>query len=119
MWGSIRGDGGSVERGVGKCVEVWDELMGAVGEVSDSVWGECGGCGKVCWGVGEVRGNVERLVGVWENIWGNMKRCVGVWKEVRGGVGEVLGKVWKSVLGCGGGEGRGVGKCWRRCKKVC
>ena len=40
--------------------------------------------------------------------------CWGV-EEVRGdGVsGEVLGEVWESVLGCGGGKWRwwGMGKC--------
>ena len=54
-----------------------------------------------------------------------MKKCVGVWGEVRG---EVWGcekvcwgvvEVWGSVLGCGEGEGRGVGKCEGRCRKVC
>ena len=60
-------------------------------------------CEKVCWGVEEVRGDVERGVGKCEKV------C---W-----GVGKVLGKVWKSVLGCGGGERRDVGKCWGRCKK--
>ena len=27
-------------------------------KVCESVWGECGGCGKVCWDVGEVGRNV-------------------------------------------------------------
>ena len=31
----------------GGCEEVW-------GNVWESVWGECGGCRKVCWGVGEL-----------------------------------------------------------------
>ena len=65
-----------------------------------------------------------------------------MWGEVWGR-GEVLGKVWESVLECGGSRGDvdvgkcvgvrgrcgevcwdrgrcgGVGKCWERCQKVC
>ena len=53
--------------------------------------GRCGErCREVCWGVGEVKGDVG-FVGV---------------------------EVWGSVLGCGGGKGR-CGKCWGRCGKVC
>ena len=34
--------------------------------------GKCGeNCGKVCWGVGEMKGDVERGVG----------KCAGVWKR--------------------------------------
>ena len=39
-----------------------------VGECS--LWGECGGCGKACWGKEEVRGNVERGVG---KCWGRFR----------------------------------------------
>ena len=46
-------------------------------------------------------------------MWGEVRWSVG---EVRrdGGCGEVLGEVWESVLGCGGGKWRwwGMGKCW-------
>ena len=56
------------------------------------------GCGevlgksvKVCWGVRQVR----------REVWGKSEeRC-----------GEVLGKMWGSVLGCGGGQER-CGQCW-------
>ena len=47
----------------------WD--VEGYGEMWESVLGECGGDGKVCWGVGEVRGDV------------------GVWGEVRGDVDGV------------------------------
>ena len=44
-----------------------------------SVWGECGGCGKVRWGVGAgIRKDVERGVD-----------CGGVEKR-EGGVGECM-----------------------------
>ena len=43
------------------------------------------GCGKVCWYVWEVGGDV-------------------------GGCGEVLGEVREGVLGCGGGKGK-CGEC--------
>ena len=63
---------------MGKCVGVRGEIRRNVGcvkkcglELWESVWGECGGCGKVCWGVGE------------------MKKDVGGWREVRGDVGCV------------------------------
>ena len=53
------------------------------------VWRRAGGgekgCGKVCWSVGKVKGDVGKV------------RVVG-----GGGMcGEVLREVWKSVLGCG------------------
>ena len=41
----------------GECEEVWE-----------SVWGECGGGGKVYWGVGEVKGEV----------WGKVREDGGV-----------------------------------------
>ena len=57
MWESVLGYGGGEEkgmRGVGEgkkrcegCEKVW-------GNVWKSVWGECGECKKVCWGVGEL-----------------------------------------------------------------
>ena len=82
--GEVRGDVGVRKIGgicgrlygvrVGKCVGVWGrggERYGGVGKVRrdgeceevwgnvwESVWGKCGGSGKVCWGVGEVRGEV-------------------------------------------------------------
>ena len=45
-----------------------------------------GRCGKVLWGVGKGEGSVEKCVGVWEVL--------------------AVGKVWVSVLGCGGDMGR-------------
>ena len=75
LWGKVRGDGGE---------EVWE-----------SVWGECGGCGKMCWG-GEGRCGGEKKRGdLWENVWGEG------W-EVCWGVGEVRGEVW----GCREGKKR-------------
>ena len=60
--GEGRGMGGvRKERGYGRCEEVW-------GDVWKSVWGECG---KVCWGVGRVRGEV------W-GVWGKVRKDVGV-----------------------------------------
>ena len=54
MWGKVRGDGGE---------EVWV-----------SVWGECGGCGEMCWGgeggsLGEDRGDVKKR--------GDVGECMG------------------------------------------
>ena len=77
--------------------------------------GKCGeSCGKVCWGVGEVKGYVERgmrkCVG---EVWRNVGKCVGVWGEVR--EDERCGGLWKSVLGCGGNFGGGIGKCEEVC----
>ena len=63
VWGDEGRDVGGVGEGEGRCSwceEVW-------GKAWKSVWGECGGCGKVCCGVGEVR----RDVGVWRSV-GNM-----------------------------------------------
>ena len=48
-WGMGRGVGGGVERGVG----------------------ECGRCGKVCWGVESVAGGMRKCEG-------GMEKCVGV-----------------------------------------
>ena len=79
----------------------------------EKCWGRCE---KVCWGVGEVRGNVGGSVGDVKKCW---KTCgKGKCGERCGWCGEVMGKVWESVLGCGGGRG-GMGKCWERCEKVC
>ena len=43
--------------------------------------------------------------------------------RVEGGVEKCWGKVWKSVLGCGGrercGGKRRCGEVWGRCEKVC
>ena len=54
----------------------------------ESAWGECGGCGKVCWRVGKVR-DVGRGMG---------------------GVGEGKGRC-ESVKKCGGRCGRVYGVC--------
>ena len=75
MWKSVRG-------GVGKC------------------WGTCG---KVCWGVGKVKGDMGRNVRVWKSVGkvrgdvGNVEKCVEVKGEVRGGVGKCWGSVEKCV----------------------
>ena len=58
------------------------------------LWGRCG---KVCWGVGKIKGNEEKSVGGVGKVWQSVLD-VG---EVRG---EVWG-VWESV--------------WERCGKVC
>ena len=64
MWGSVGigvlGSGGSHGRrgrvhGV-SVVGMWEEVW-------ESVWGECGGCGEVCYGVG---GGEER------ELWGSV-----------------------------------------------
>ena len=41
----------------GGCEEVWRNVW-------ESVWSEFGGCGKVCWGVGEI----GKDVGVHDNL---------------------------------------------------
>ena len=64
------------------------------GNVWESVWGECGGCGEVCWGVGKV---------MWGEAWG-----VGEGKGRCGWSEEVWGRCGRV---CGGGEGR----CGERC----
>ena len=69
------------------------------------LWESVLGCGKVCWGMGEV----------WESV----LVCVGG-KGRCGGCGEVLGKVREGVLGCGGDVRGSVGnveRCWERCGK--
>ena len=46
-----------------------------VGEVRGDV-GKCWGrCGKVCWGVGEISGDG----GVWGSVGGGAEKCVGVY----------------------------------------
>ena len=49
--------------GVEECLGVWESVLGCGGKCKEmlrEVWGNvlgCGGrCGKVCWGVGKVRG---------------------------------------------------------------
>ena len=56
----------------------------------ESVWGELKS-GKVCWGVGEVRRDVEKGVGEGRG------KCGGVKK-----FGEVWEGVWGECGGCGG-----------------
>ena len=63
-------------------------------------------CEKVCWSVGEVR-DVGGSVGNVEKCW---DRCEKGRCGERCGDVEVLGKVWESVLECGGGRGHVV-KC--------
>ena len=48
-------------------------------------------------------------------VWGREKKVWGCGKML------AVGKVWESVLGCGGGMGNvgDVGKCWERCEKMC
>ena len=56
--------------------------------------GKCGGrCEKVCWGVRKSEGKCgDRFREV----------CWGVGGDVREDVGKCMGKVWGSMLGCGG-----------------
>ena len=87
-----------------------------------------GKCGKVCWGVGKVRGSVRRCVekGVGKNVgvWGELRedkeRGLGEWGSMWGikkrwrRCGEVLGEVWERVeeisSECGGCE-EALGRC--------
>ena len=46
-----------------ECEEVW-------GDEWESVWGESGKCGEVCWGVGEVKAEVW---GVWRKLRGDVR----------------------------------------------
>ena len=105
---------------VGKCVG--GKIRGEWRKMQKSVWGECGGCGKVCWEVGEARKGVrsaeEVRIEVWVEMWrsvrgggrrcgkcgGDLEKCVGVWG--RGDVGRGIWGVWESA---GGGERRGMG----------
>ena len=129
--------------GVGKCWGRCEKVCWGEGEVKGDVGKGVGGvrtcwgrCGKVCWGVGKCWEGVRKCVGMWErweemreSVGEGVKKCFGVWGKVRGGVGmcvgmsggvgiwKVLGKVWKSVVGCGKdvevwrSVGRGVRKC--------
>ena len=67
---------------------MWGKVRRNVGEVWESVWGECG---KVCWGVGEVR----------REVW-------GMWRKVRGDGGE---EVWGRCGRAYGVSVEGVEKC--------
>ena len=123
MWGEVRGDvgrgvrllGGSVLGcgGVGR--EKWGKCVGVWGEM----WGEgVERCGKVCWGVREVSGDVQKLV---ERCWGETSfwdECgvEGMLKCGGGRWGRGMGDVGKCV-GVGGGEGRYEGRC-RGCGEV-
>ena len=51
--------------------------------------GECGGREEVCWGVGEVRGDVRKG----RSVGAGVGKCVGVWGEVRADVERGMG-VW-------------------------
>ena len=55
----------------------------------------------MCWGVGEVKGDVGKSGGGEGRVVGGVGKCVGVWGSI---------EMWKSVLGCGGD----VEKCWGR-----
>ena len=105
--------------------KVWQEtggrVWGSVEERCGKVVLECGRggerCGKVlgqmCLGVGEVRGDVGEVWGMWKSVGRGLER-------VDVGCLEVLGKVWESVLECGVGRGD-VEKCvgmWGRCGEV-
>ena len=74
---------GSVERG--GCKKVLGDVRERVGEGM----GKCGErYGKVCWGV---EGDVGKCRGRCKKV------CWGVRRDVESG-----GRVWRSVLGCGG-----------------
>ena len=78
--------------------------------------GEVWGCGEVCWGVGEMKGDVGGgmgVLGVFKKIKRRVGKCVEVWEKVRGDAGGGVGKcvgVWGR---CGVFEnaGRGVRTC--------
>ena len=62
--------------------EVWESVFGGM----KKFWGKCG---KVCCGVGKVRGKCrEKCRGCGEECWGigkcveGMGKCVGMWREV-------------------------------------
>ena len=61
-----------------------------MGEVWESVLGECAERGKVCCGVGEVR----------KEVWGKVTRDVGGVKKCGGMSGRVFGVTVEGVLGC-------------------
>ena len=90
VWESVLGCVGGEERcgNVGITVlavgKEWESALGCGGG-----WWRCRGCGKcyerckkVCWGVGEMLGEVWGV----EKCWGRR--------------GKVLGEVWESLLGC-------------------
>ena len=85
--------------------DVWEVCGGRSREVL-GVWGSvlgCGRCGKVCWGVGKVRGDVRRGVGKGKGRCG--KVCWGVGKvrgDVRRGVRKGKGRCGKVLMGCVG-----------------
>ena len=105
--------GGSKEE-CGVCEEVW-------GNVWESVWGESGGCGEVCWGVGKVRveawgvGDDKGRCRGGERVYGvSVGKGVRVWADVERGVGKCRGRQGESVEKCIGvwGEVKGdVGQC--------
>ena len=94
MWGSVLNVGGGEDK-LGKSMGVWEKVRGdmgcvkkrggGVGERMESV--ECGGCGKVCWGVG---GGEEKCRERHEGV-GKGKGNVGGVKKCGGGVGECMG----------------------------
>ena len=60
------------------------------GEIRESVWGECGGCGEVYLGVGEVRQDVGRGVGGVESVGEEvLPRGVGGVESVGGGTSSL------------------------------
>ena len=66
----------------------------------ESVWGECGGFEKVCWGVGGGKRRCRERCGKVYVV--SVGKCAGAWREVR----EIWGEVWGSVEG---GVGKSVG----------
>ena len=60
---------------------VWGECEGEGKSMGDEVWESvCGECGEVCWGVGSLRA-------VWVEVWGSAgggkKKIRGVWGKLR------------------------------------
>ena len=96
-------------------------MLGVWGGGGTEYWGECGGCGEVCWGCGRgygvrvegLRKSVEKCVGEWRDVRKGIGECVWVWREATRDVGKCVG-VWGEVRGDvrRGVEG-GVGRVWR------
>ena len=67
--------------------------------------GKCRRCGKERWGVGKIKRNEKKSVGVWVRcgkvcwVWGGMGRGVG-------GLVKCWGEEWESVLGRGESKGQ-------------
>ena len=58
---------------------------------------------------------------MWGEVWGCLEVLGKVWESVlecgggRRDMGKCVGEMWESVLVCGGD----MGKSWERCEKVC